>query len=128
MVYSQGNIIVVAKSERYVPIQIVDEDGGAVDITGTVSAQLRLVNIHDNTDLKTFSTNDDSPILFLDNDLTTGKLELRPTTETFTEEGTYRYQIWLYDSTRRYSVPDNGKETYYTWTVNADIEQEGAES
>lgn len=127
MVYVESDVIVIASSQLPVPLRIVDEDGNAIDLSGATKAQLRLQNINSSAELITFSTDDDTPLLSFD-DIANGLLELNPATDSFTDAGTYRYQIWVFWDETQYCFPDDGLKTVAKWVVEANIQDAGAES
>ena len=128
MVYEDGDVEVVATSQRPIPLRIIDEHGENGDLTGATSAQLRLQNINDTSDLITFKTTDSPQKFFLPEDLTTGLCTLNPAIDDFIEPKTYRYQIWGFGLNGKFSYPDDKKKTVYEWKVVAEVPEEGAES
>lgn len=112
-----GNITIRVGSEDYQDIQLLEYDGVTpIDLTGATKAVMKLMDMDGNT--KKFATDDASPKLFFDADLTTGKLQLRQEGDDFTTEIVWKYYVEIWDGIGLHPVPE-GKE--YFFTVNADI-------
>lgn len=108
-----GNVTMRAKSQDYKILQIFEDDGVTpINLTNATVAVLRLKNIRTGG-IKVFSTEDIPKLLFF-LDRTLGKIQLRPSVDSFPIAEKYNYHLSFTDSIGEHPAPEDKN---YSWDV-----------